>query len=214
MANGRMRKPPRSAYIAERNRTGRRSNISRARWHPPRFRARPIALSHNRPTSFGAVDEPSANRCFENIDSVDRAVIDSRTFGVRSHSEISLWLEKLSELLEKLAVAREVAGGIFPLHLAEQCACTLEHFVTRSLIGRAGRRTSALAHRRGGVRLRLTCSPTRSCGHRAGAAPIPRGQASGSWSAPPRCRPARSLMSWLSTSGNTMRLPRMTCEPC
>ena len=27
MANGRMRKPPRSAYIAERNRTGRRSNI-------------------------------------------------------------------------------------------------------------------------------------------------------------------------------------------
>ena len=53
-------------------------------------------------------------------------------------SKISLWLEKLSELLEKLAVAREVAGGIFPLHLAEQGAGTLEHFVTRSLIGRAG----------------------------------------------------------------------------
>jgi hypothetical protein len=27
MANGRMRKPPRSAYIAERKRTGKRSNI-------------------------------------------------------------------------------------------------------------------------------------------------------------------------------------------
>ncbi len=32
----------------------------------------------------------------------------------------SMWRqEQLSELLEKLAVAREVAGGIFPLHLAE-----------------------------------------------------------------------------------------------
>ena len=57
--------------------------------------------------------------------------------GKVANSEIS-WLEKLSKLLEKLAVAREVAGGIFPLHLAEQCAGTLEHFVTRSLIGHAG----------------------------------------------------------------------------
>ena len=34
-------------------------------------------------------------------------------------NKISLRQEQLSELLKKLAVAREVARGIFPLHLAE-----------------------------------------------------------------------------------------------
>jgi|HubBroStandDraft_6_1064221.scaffolds.fasta_scaffold14228_2 hypothetical protein len=44
----------------------------------------------------------------------------AKSLGVSSPSiENSLLQEQLSELLEKLAVAREVAGGIFPLHLAE-----------------------------------------------------------------------------------------------
>jgi hypothetical protein len=43
----------------------------------------------------------------------------------RPRLEISMWLEQLSKLLEKLAVSREVAGRIFPLHLVEQCARTL-----------------------------------------------------------------------------------------
>lgn len=47
-------------------------------------------------------------------------------------------LEQLSKLLEQLAVAREVAGRIFPLHLAEQYARTLQHFVARTHTGRAG----------------------------------------------------------------------------
>ena len=37
-----------------------------------------------------------------------------------------MWLEQFSELLEKLAVAREVAGRIFPLHLVEQSTRTLQ----------------------------------------------------------------------------------------
>ena len=46
-------------------------------------------------------------------------------------------LEQLSKLLEKLAVAREVAGRIFPLHLVEQCTRTLQYFVSGSRVGRA-----------------------------------------------------------------------------
>jgi hypothetical protein len=39
--------------------------------------------------------------------------------------------EKLTELLEKLAVAREVARGAFLLHLAEHCACSLKRIAAR-----------------------------------------------------------------------------------
>jgi hypothetical protein len=57
-------------------------------------------------------------------DREDRFLVVRRMFakslGVSSPSiENSLLQEQFSELLEKLAVAREVAGGIFPLHLAE-----------------------------------------------------------------------------------------------
>jgi hypothetical protein len=51
--------------------------------------------------------------------------------------EISMWLEQLPKLLEKLAVAREIARRIFPLHLVEQCTRTLQHFVAGSRVGRA-----------------------------------------------------------------------------
>ena len=46
-------------------------------------------------------------------------------------------LEQFSKLLEKLAVAREVAGRIFPLHLVEQSTRTLQRFVAGSRVGRA-----------------------------------------------------------------------------
>ena len=48
-----------------------------------------------------------------------------------------MWLEQFSKLLEKLAVAREVTGRIFPLHLVEQSTRTLQHFVAGSRVGRA-----------------------------------------------------------------------------
>ncbi len=51
--------------------------------------------------------------------------------------EILLRQEQFSELLEKFAVASEVAGGIFPLHLPEKCAGALQYFVTRSRGGSA-----------------------------------------------------------------------------
>jgi hypothetical protein len=49
-----------------------------------------------------------------------------------------MYLEQFSKLLEKLAVAREVTGGIFPLHLVEQSTRTLQRFVAGSRVGRTG----------------------------------------------------------------------------
>jgi hypothetical protein len=48
---------------------------------------------------------------------------------------MSMCLEQFSKLLEKLAVAREVTGGIFPLHLVEQSARTLQRLVAGSRVG-------------------------------------------------------------------------------
>ena len=61
-----------------------------------------------------------------------------RRSGLSLRLKILLRLEQLSKLLEQLAVAREVAGRIFPLHLTEQHARTLQHFVAGTYTGRAG----------------------------------------------------------------------------
>ena len=75
-------------------------------------------------------------------DREERFLVVRRMFGKRLGvsspiNEISLLQEKLSELLEKLAVAREVARGIFSLHLSEQCARLVQYFVARSRRRRA-----------------------------------------------------------------------------
>ena len=45
--------------------------------------------------------------------------------------------EKFSELLEKLAIAREIARDVFLLHLAEHGACSFKRIVARFSIGSA-----------------------------------------------------------------------------
>jgi hypothetical protein len=61
---------------------------------------------------------------------------------VEGRAEPLLRQEKLSELLEKLTVAREVARGQFLLHLAEQGARSFKRIAGRFSVGSSGCDTS------------------------------------------------------------------------
>ena len=80
---------------------------------------------------------PAGNRHARDLTVSEAAAPAASASGVCTNADFAalMWQQQLSELLEQFAVAREVAGRIFPLHLVEQCACAIEHFAAGLVSG-------------------------------------------------------------------------------